>query len=145
MYNLIEYSLNYSEATRSLWFYCKDDATNFNAYIANDNDFKYFMYKAELLGNTEADGVNRILKNAAIVVPSKYSNNPWRSLEIPLINCKVELKLKWAKHYVLSVASNDCYHFNVNIKNSNNRVKYQRHKIIRSCCNFISKRQPKTI
>ena len=78
-------------------------------------------------------------------MPSKYSNNPMRSLEIPLINCKVELKLKWAKHYVLSVASNDCYHFNVNIKNSNNRVKYQRHKIIRSCCNFISKRQPKTI
>ena len=90
MYNLIEYSLNYSEATRSLWFYCKDDTTNFNAYIANDNDFKSFMYKAELLGNTEADGVNRILRNAAIVVPSKHLNNPWRSLEIPLINCKVE-------------------------------------------------------
>ena len=90
MYNLIEYSLNYSEATRSLWLYCKDDTTNFNAYIANDNDFKSFMYKAELLGNTEADGVNRFLKNAAIVVPSKYLNNPWRSLEIPLINCKVE-------------------------------------------------------
>ena len=31
MYNLIEYSSNYSETTRSVWFYAKDEATNFNA------------------------------------------------------------------------------------------------------------------
>ena len=30
MYNLIEYSSNYSETTGSLWFYSKDEATNFN-------------------------------------------------------------------------------------------------------------------
>ena len=35
MYNLIEYSSNYSEATRSLWFYCKVEATYFNADITN--------------------------------------------------------------------------------------------------------------
>ena len=33
MYNLIEYSSNYSETTRSLWFYSKDEVTNFNADI----------------------------------------------------------------------------------------------------------------
>ena len=38
MYNLIEYSSNYSETTGSLWFYSKDEATSFNADIANDND-----------------------------------------------------------------------------------------------------------
>ena len=27
MYNLLEYSSNYSETTRSLWFYSKDEAT----------------------------------------------------------------------------------------------------------------------
>ena len=86
MYNLIEYSSNYSETTVSLWFYSKDEATNFNANIANDNNFKSFKYKTELLGNTEADKVNRILKNATIVVLLKYLSKFWKSLEMPLIN-----------------------------------------------------------
>ena len=30
------------------------------------------MYKAKLLENTKANGVNEILKNAAIAVPLKY-------------------------------------------------------------------------
>ena len=62
MYNLIEHNSNYSETTASLWFYFKDEATNFNADIANDNNFKSFMYKAKLLENTEADEDNEILK-----------------------------------------------------------------------------------
>ena len=61
MYNLIQYSSNYFEITGSLWFYYKNEATNFNADIANNNNFKLFEYKAKLLGNTEADGVNAIL------------------------------------------------------------------------------------
>ena len=36
-YNLIEYSLNYSETTGSLWFYSKDEATNFNNIENLDN------------------------------------------------------------------------------------------------------------
>ena len=47
MYNLIEYSSNYSETTGSLWFYSKDEATGFNADTANDNSFKSFMNKAK--------------------------------------------------------------------------------------------------
>ena len=35
------------------------------------------------------------------------NNNFWRSLEMLLINCKVELKSKWAKYCVLSAAGND--------------------------------------
>ena len=54
MYNLIEYSSKFSETKRSLWFYSKDEATNFNADIANTNNFQAFKYKAELLGNTDA-------------------------------------------------------------------------------------------
>ena len=98
MYNLIEYSSNYSETTRSLWFYSKDEATNFNNDIENTDDFKSFEYKAKLLGNTVAqpapNQAYRILKNVAIALPLTYLNNFWRSLEMPLINCKVELKLK---------------------------------------------------
>ena len=65
MYNLIEYSSNYFETTGSLWFYSKDEATDFNADIVNDNNFKSFKYKAKLLGNTVAqadNAANGILK-----------------------------------------------------------------------------------
>ena len=79
MYNLIEYSSNYSETTGSLWFYSKDEATDFNADIANDNSFKSFKYKATLLGNTKAqpnpNHANGILKNATVVVSLKYLSN----------------------------------------------------------------------
>ena len=40
-------------------------------------------------------------------MPFEYLINFWRSLGIPLINCKVILKLKWTKHCVLSAACND--------------------------------------
>ena len=56
------------------------------------------MYNAKLLVKTEADGANGILKNITISMPLKYLSNFLRSLEIPLINCKVDLKLKWTKY-----------------------------------------------
>ena len=111
MYNPVEYSSNYSEATGSLCVYSKDEATNFNANIANDDNFKSFKYKAKLLGNTAAhlapNAANGILKIATSVVPLKYLTNFWRSLQMPLINGKVELKLKWTKYCVLSAAGKD--------------------------------------
>ena len=39
-------------------------------------------------------------------MPLKYLSNIWKSLEIPLINCKVELLLKWIENYVLTTAAN---------------------------------------
>ena len=124
MYNLIEYSSNYFETTGSLWFYSKDETTNFNANIADDNNFKSFNYETKLLGNTEADRANEILENATIAVSLKYLSNSWRSLEMPLINCKVELKVRWTKYCVLTAAGAD----------------NKRQKITFSCSNFISKR-----
>ena len=72
MYNLIEYSWNYSETTGSLWFYSKDEATNFNVDIANTNNLKPFKCKTNVLAKTEANGDDEILKNAKIAVPLKY-------------------------------------------------------------------------
>ena len=122
MYSLIEYSSNYSETTGRLWFYSNDEVANFNNNIANINNFKYFKYKAKLLGNKVTQSVqtggNRILKNATIAVPIKYWINSWRSLRIPLINWKVELKLTWTKRCVLSVAGTD----NANGNNDNNNI-----------------------
>ena len=54
MYNLIKYSSNYSETTGTLWFYSKDEATNFDAGISKTNNFKSLKCKAKLLENTEA-------------------------------------------------------------------------------------------
>ena len=91
MYNLLECSSNYSHTTGSLWFYSKDEATNFNADIAhNKNDnFKSSDYKAKLLPNTVAQPApnnnSGILKYAIIAVPLKCLSNSWRSLEMPLI------------------------------------------------------------
>ena len=50
------------------------------------------------------DGVthNNLTKNdVKIVVPLKYLSNFWRSLNIPLINCEIELILTWFKNCVL--------------------------------------------
>ena len=72
MYEQLEYSSNYSDTTGSLCFLSKDEANNFHNDIANTNIFKPFTYRAKLLRNTEADGVNGILKNAIIAVSLKY-------------------------------------------------------------------------
>ena len=93
MYNLIEYSSNYSETTGSLWFYSKDEVTDFNVVIENTDNFKLFKYKPKLLENTVASAAvaaNGILKDATIAVPLKHLSNFWRSLEMPLFNCKIE-------------------------------------------------------
>ena len=58
MYNLIEYSSNYSEITGNLWFYSEDEATNTNPDIVNDDNFKSFKYRAKLLGNTATQDNN---------------------------------------------------------------------------------------
>ena len=45
IYNLIEYSSNQSKATGRLQFYSKDEATHFNADIANDNNLSNISLK----------------------------------------------------------------------------------------------------
>ena len=122
MYNLTEYIWNYSETTGSLWFYSKDEATDFNVDITNNNNnFKSFKYKAKLLVNIKNDGANEILKNATFAVPWKYLSNFRRLLEMPLLNCKVELNLKWTKYCVFSAAGND--NTNANPNNIINTIK----------------------
>ena len=63
-----------------------------------------FKYKAALVGKT-ADTVNNTnssVKNTKIVVPLKYLSSFWRSLEIPLINCKIHLELNWIENCIWS-------------------------------------------
>ena len=103
MYNLIEYSDNYSDTSGSLWNFKRDEIIN-NADVTNDDNAPSFKYKANLIGNTENNGTKNGVK---IAVPLKYLSNFWRSLEIPLINCKVELSLKWYKNCMFSSAGDN--------------------------------------
>ena len=85
MYNLIEYSDNYSDTSGSLWDFKRDEIVN-NADVTNDDNAPSFKYKASIIGNTENNGRKNGVK---IAVPLKYLSNFWRSLEMPLINCKI--------------------------------------------------------
>ena len=63
-----------------------------------------FKYKSNLIGNTVVDGANSKKEGVKIPVPLKYLSNFWRPLEIPLINCKVELSLNWYVNCILSIS-----------------------------------------
>ena len=105
MYNLIEYSDNYQDSSATLYLYKRDEPpANLINNLATNNSSS-FKYKVNLLGNpVAADNVAKL--NVKIVVPLKYLSNFFRSLEMPLINCKVKLNLIWKKECVLS-ADND--------------------------------------
>ena len=82
MYNLIEYSDNYSKTSGSLWQYCKDEPSD------NLADSESFKSKVKITGKTPDDGNT---KDVEIIVPLKYFSNFWRTLEMRLINCEVNL------------------------------------------------------
>ena len=102
IYNLIEYSDNYQDSSATLYQYKRDEPPEDDAVgdLTADNSSS-FKYKIKLLGNvTEVAGnaarVRRL--NVKIVVPLKYLSNSFRSLEMPLINCKIKLNLTWKKN-----------------------------------------------
>ena len=101
MYNLIEYSDIYAKITGSLWQYCKDiPARNANDEIiifSEDYTTDSFKFKAKITGQTGND----VTKDVETIVPLKYLSIFWRTLEMPLINCEVNLILKWSSNCVL--------------------------------------------
>ena len=105
MCNLIEYSDNYAKTTGSLWQYCKDiPARNANDDIvifADGNTNDSFNFQVKITGRTGNDGT----KDVEIIFPLKYLSNFWRTLEMPLINCGVNLILTWSSTCVLIATS----------------------------------------
>ena len=81
-----------------------------NVVTANSLSFKYksnFLESLDsrnVVANTNPDIANahRLFTNAKIVVRLKYLFNLFRSLEMPLINCKIHLQLNWTKNCVRS-------------------------------------------
>ena len=102
MYNLIEYSDNYQDSSATLYQYKRDEPPEDDAVadLTADNSSS-FKYQINLLGNpVVANNVAR--RNVKVVVPLKYLSNFFRSLEMPLINCKIKLNLTWKKECALS-------------------------------------------
>ena len=107
MYNLIEYSDNYQDSSATLYQYKRDEPPEGdpipNLAVDNSSSFKY---KVDLLGDpVVANNIAR--RNVKIVLSLKYLSNFFRSLEMPLINCKIKLNLTWKKECVLSTDAGD--------------------------------------
>ena len=96
MYNLIEYSDNYAKTTGSLWQYFRDDAGDGDDIDIEDSKSKS---KVKITGKTP-NGDNE--KDVEIMVSLKYLSNFWRTLEITLINCEVNLILTWLSTCVIT-------------------------------------------
>ena len=110
MYNMIEYSDNYSDTSGSLWQF-KRDEQNINSGVpvdVNATSSASFKYKSRFLEPlTAAD--NGVFKSVKIAAPLKYLSNFWRSLEMPLINCKTHLQINWTKNCVMSTVANTTF------------------------------------
>ena len=105
MYNLLEYSKNYRKTTGSLWNHYRDGPIDLLS-----SSSKSFKYKTSITGNTynvdageagyDADKVGK--NETEITVPLKHLINFCRTLNIPLINCEIELILTWSQNCTLA-------------------------------------------
>ena len=148
MYNLLEYSKSYKETTGSLRNCYRDEPSN--PVSTNSESFKY---KTSITKNTynvdekitDDDGnevynpnydANKVGKNKAeIVIPLKHLSNFWRSLNILLINCEVELIPTWTKNCALAdmtVANNPPTGLEFKITETK--------KIVCSSCYFVKRK-----
>ena len=104
MYNFLECSKNYRKTTGSFSNHYRNEP---NSGLGSDNnnvnysvkDSKSFDYKASITGKLEG---NNTEKEVEIVVPLKYLSNFWGALDMPLINCEINLILIWSENCVLT-------------------------------------------
>ena len=87
IYKLLEYSDNYQDSTGSLYQFKRDEPPVDNANVGNNTTS--LVYKSKLIKGTDNNNVN----NVKLVVPVKYVSNFFKSLELPLVNCKINLEL----------------------------------------------------
>ena len=78
MYDLIEYSQNYSKTLGSSYQCWRDEPEN------PITDSEPFKFKSRFLNSTTN---NNGIINLEVAVPLKYLSNFWRTFEMPIINC----------------------------------------------------------
>ena len=102
MYNLLEYLDNDQDSSATFYQYKRDEPPEDDAIAdLTANNSSSFKHKVSLLGNpVVANNIARI--NVKVVIPLKFSSNFFRSLEMPLSNCKIKLNLTWKEECVLS-------------------------------------------
>ena len=87
---------DYWKNSGSLWQNCRDE-------LHNDlTDSESFQSKTKIIGNTPAVGNT---KNVEIAIPLKYLSSFWRTLEASIINCDVNLILKWSSSVITNSTS----------------------------------------
>ena len=83
-----------------MWEYCKDiPALNNDGEIVNfavNNLTDSFNFKVKMTGQTGDDGTEDI----EIMATLKYISNFWRTLEMSLSNCEINLILTWSENCV---------------------------------------------
>ena len=124
MYDLLEYSQNYSMTSRSLYNYYKGEIDDIND---NASDGKSFKYKTKIVRKTPPQpgnegNVKRLAVptlNVEVTIQLKYLSNFWRLLNLTLINCEIELDLSCKKDCVLTEHNNitEVNFMIINIKN----------------------------
>ena len=72
-----------------------------------------FKYKVGIIGNTVVDGANSKKEDVKIAVPLRYLSNFLRSLEMLLLNCKVELSLNWYTNCVSIIGNGTAATFTI--------------------------------
>ena len=85
MYNLLEYSDNYSMTLRRLWNYCRDEV-NDDDKNENDNAINS-INNNETVTSKSSEYKKKII--AEVAVPLKYLSNFLRFLDLPLISCEI--------------------------------------------------------
>ena len=84
---------NYSKTSGSFWWYYRYEP---NPTLADSESFKF---KVKISRKTNADGNTNVAK---ILVPLRYLSNFWRTFEMSLINCKINLILIWSSDCVIT-------------------------------------------
>ena len=103
MYNLLDYSKSYSKTTGSLWNYYRDEPNSGLGGADNNinysiKDSKSFGYKTSVTGKLEGNNTEKV----EIVVPLKHLSSFWRRLDMPSINCEINLILTRTENCVLT-------------------------------------------
>ena len=101
IYKLIEYSKKVSKITGNLWNYYREKP---NSSAVGDINYsirgsKSFDYKTIITGRLQGSNAGKEIEIVALL---KHLSNFWETLDIPLVNCEINLILTWSENCVVT-------------------------------------------